>query len=118
MNEDRLLKCTSCGTRFVWTYVEQNRDASPPVRCPGCRYLLPPEGRVRGVVKFYNIRKKWGFVAQPDGKEIFFHRSALPSNGEVGLHEGDLVEYAIQTTERGPQAIDLVLLERTEDDGR
>jgi CspA family cold shock protein len=111
MTEDRFFICTSCGTRFVRTGVEQTLGDSPPALCPGCRHLLPAAGRVRGLVKFYNVRKKWGFIAQPDGKEIFFHRSAMSPAGDTALREGDLVEYAVQATARGPQAAELVLLD-------
>jgi CspA family cold shock protein len=62
------------------------------------------------VVKFYSLRKHWGFVTQPDGVEVFFHRSALAPGEESPLREGELVEYAVEPSPRGPQAIDLCRL--------
>ncbi len=105
MHDDRFLTCSSCGTRFVLVAAEA--DAGAPELCPGCRLILPSAGRQRGVVKFYSVRKKWGFITQPDGREVFFHRSAWPSDGEPAPQEGDLVEYAVESTGRGPQAIEL-----------
>ena len=86
-------------------------SADTPELCSGCRLILPSAGRHRGVVKFYSARKKWGFITQPDGREVFFHRSAWSSEGEPALQEGDLVEYAVESTGRGPQAIDLIHLD-------
>jgi CspA family cold shock protein len=56
------------------------------------------------VIKFYNQRKHWGFVTQPDGMELFFHRSALAPGEEQPPHEGELVEYSVEQSPRGPQA--------------
>lgn len=59
------------------------------------------------MVKFYSLRKHWGFVTQPDGVEVFFHRSALaPDQGPPPV-EGELVEFAVEQSARGPQAIAL-----------
>ena len=105
MHEDRFLTCTSCGTRFVLLVAETGAGA--PILCPGCRFILPNAGRHRGVIKFYNKRKGWGFVTQPDDKEVFFHRSALTLDAEPFLQEGELVEYGIEASYRGPQAVEM-----------
>jgi cold shock protein len=113
MRQDRYLSCASCQTQFLWTPAEQQRDDQPPSHCPACRHLLPAEGRRRGMVKFYSLRKHWGFVTQPDGVEVFFHRSALAPGEALPLAEGELVEYAVEPSPRGPQAIDLRRLSLT-----
>jgi CspA family cold shock protein len=104
---DQLLYCASCSTQFLWTVDDQQRDDLLPEHCPACRHLLPAAGRRRGVIKFYSQRKHWGFVTQPDGVELFFHRSALAPDEPLPLHEGELMEYAVQQSPRGAQAIDL-----------
>lgn len=112
MKHDQLLVCTSCQTQFLWTAVEQRENEIRPVYCPGCRVLLPAGERRRGVVKFYNGRKHWGFITQSDGGEVFFHRSGLAINDGEPVHEGDLVEYAVEGSPRGPQAMNILLLQR------
>ncbi|HSN75037.1 MAG TPA: cold shock domain-containing protein [Anaerolineae bacterium] len=107
MRQDQFLYCASCTTQFLWTPDEQQQDELAPDRCPACRHLLPVAGRQRGVVKFYSLRKHWGFITQPDGVEVFFHRSALAPGEELPPSEGELVEYAVEPSPRGPQAIDL-----------
>jgi cold shock CspA family protein len=107
MPQDRTLSCASCQTRFLWTRTEQQQAVGPPSHCPACRRLLPAEGRQRGLVKFYSLRKHWGFITQPDGAELFFHRRALAAGETLPLTEGELVEYAVEPSPRGPQAVEL-----------
>lgn len=109
MARDQYAICSSCGIQFVWTVAEQSGGQQRPELCPGCRYLSSDSGRRRGVVKFFNARKGWGFITQPDGDEIFVHRSALPAD-LASLSEGDLVEYRPIRGGRGMQAVDVVLL--------
>jgi CspA family cold shock protein len=108
---DRFLVCADCGTRFVHTIAEQQHSDEGPTQCPACRYLAPTAGRQRGLVKFFNVRKGWGFIVQEDGQEIFLHRSGIsPDARQPPLVEGDLVEYTTEKTERGVQAINLIRL--------
>ncbi len=111
MDKDRFLICASCHTRFLWTAYEQKTAAEPPAHCPGCQALLPAAGRQRGVVKFYNKRQGWGFITPIAGQEIFFHRSGLAEGVTLPLNEGELVEFAVQATDRGPQAVQVTRLD-------
>lgn len=109
MTADRFLTCTACGVRFVWTALEQATDAHAPDRCPACRILLPADGRRRGMVKFYNAARGWGFITPTEGLELFFHRSGLAA--PAPLREGDLVEFTVEQTSRGVQATRVTRLE-------
>ena len=60
---------------------------------------------MKGTVKWYNSRKGYGFIKGEDGKDIFVHRTAIPTG--TFLHEGDSVEYEIENAERGEKAINL-----------
>ena len=57
---------------------------------------------MKGNVKWYNARKGYGFIQGDDGKDVFVHRTALPM--ETSLNEGDVVEFEVETSDRGPQA--------------
>jgi CspA family cold shock protein len=60
---------------------------------------------MKGSIKWYNTRKGYGFIQGEDGKDIFVHRSSVPSG--TFLQEGDKVEYELETSERGPKAINV-----------
>jgi len=109
---DTLLTCKECGVQFIWTVTQQRRLAEqgmplePPTLCPACQRLVAPPGRRRGRVKWYNRLKGWGFITQTNGEEIFVHRTGL-AEGVKSLHDGDLVEFAVEQTPKGPQAVDV-----------
>jgi len=60
--------------------------------------------RERGVVKFYNETKNFGFIT-PDqgGKDLFFHRTDLETEGQA-IEQGERVEYEVGSGAKGPQA--------------
>jgi CspA family cold shock protein len=104
---DEMLRCERCGVSFLWTAEDQRQDGEQridqPDHCPGCRLLLPAKGRERGLVKWYNARKKYGFITSASGVELFTHRSDF--DGVDQLRPGDLVEFAVEDGEKGPMAV-------------
>ncbi len=47
----------------------------------------------RGTIKKLIGDRGFGFIAQEDGSEIFFHRSQVLGNGFDSLREGQAVSY-------------------------
>jgi CspA family cold shock protein len=64
-------------------------------------------GRVSGVVKWFNPDKGYGFIARPDGEDVFVHFSAIQMEGYRSLDEGQLVEFETD----GPQVANVRNLE-------
>jgi CspA family cold shock protein len=60
------------------------------------------ELRVRGLVKFFNEAKGFGFIMCEGQPDVFLHASALPG---VDIGEGDRVTFEIQETPRGVKAV-------------
>jgi CspA family cold shock protein len=61
---------------------------------------------MKGIVKYYDIRKGFGFIRGNDGHTIFVHKSAIPFF-DIFLLPGEMVEYQINTTEKGLKAVDV-----------
>lgn len=60
---------------------------------------------MKGTVKWFNPRKGFGFIIGENGKDIFVHRTDVPTG--IFLNEGDSVEYEVETTEKKPRAINI-----------
>ena len=111
---DKMLQCKDCGTQFIFTVTEQREMAessqpvSDPELCPNCRQEGPTatvaSGRQRGQVKWFSRQKGYGFIiVEGSGEEIFVHRTDL--EGVYSLEEGQEVEFEIETTPKGPEAV-------------
>ena len=61
---------------------------------------------MKGIVKFYDIRKGYGFIRGDNGQTVFVHKTAIPFF-DIFLLPGEIVEYQVDKTEKGPQAIDI-----------
>lgn len=89
---------------------QSQANPSPPAHCPACRRLLPATGRERGLVKWYNHRKRYGFLVRKEHPEIFAHGADLIGAGS--LRPGDLVEFRVEQGERGPAAKEITILKK------
>ncbi len=58
----------------------------------------------RGIVKWFNNSKGYGFIGRDDAPDIFVHYSAIQSDGYKTLKEGDVVDFDIVEGQKGPQA--------------
>ncbi|NLN50887.1 MAG: cold shock domain-containing protein [Acholeplasmataceae bacterium] len=63
-----------------------------------------------GTVKWFDERKGYGFITSDDGQDIFVHYSSIQAEGFKNLAEGDLVQFEINESDRGPQAANVVKL--------
>jgi superfamily II DNA/RNA helicase len=62
--------------------------------------------RLRGTVRFFDARRGYGFLATPDGAEVFVHHSRLHPTGSRRpfLRKGELVEFELAAGRKGQEA--------------
>ena len=58
----------------------------------------------RGLVKWFNNAKGFGFLGREGGQDVFVHYSSIQLEGYKTLKEGDEVDYDIIQGSQGPQA--------------
>lgn len=61
----------------------------------------------KGVVKWFNEKKGYGFLSQEDGDDVFVHYTSIKGEGFKTLKEGDAVEFEVQEGPKGPQAVNV-----------
>ena len=62
----------------------------------------------QGQVKWFNQSKRYGFIEQEGGDDVFVHFSAIQSDGFKSLQEGESVDFEIQQGPKGLQAANVV----------
>jgi len=62
---------------------------------------------LKGKIKRLARDRGFGFISAEDGKDIFFHRSALESVQFDSLEEGIELEFDLEDGPKGPKAINI-----------
>ena len=69
--------------------------------------------RIQGLVKWFNEDKGFGFISPLDGsKDVLVRFSALQGERFNTLFEGQKVEFASLSGDKGPSAANVILLDR------
>ncbi len=61
-------------------------------------------GILKGVVKWFNDAKGFGFIEHTSGRDVFVHYSVISSEGFKTLKDGETVEYELKEGPKGLQA--------------
>ncbi len=65
-----------------------------------------------GRVKWFDSKKGFGFIEAAElDKDVFVHHSGIAGDGYRHLKEGDAVDFEIEETDKGPQAVNVRLTE-------
>lgn len=71
----------------------------------GKRTTQPVTGnRARGLVKWFNDVKGFGFTEEINGQSVFIHRSSF-ADGLTTLAEGDVITFEYEVRQKGPVAL-------------
>ncbi len=60
-------------------------------------------GKIKKLVR----ERGFGFITDTDGREVFFHQSALVDVQFDGLNEDQDVEFEVENSPKGPRAINI-----------
>lgn len=63
--------------------------------------------RHTGTVKWFSIEKGYGFIQRERGKDLFVHESDIRGRSVKLLHQGQVVEFAVEQTNKGAKAINV-----------
>ena len=58
----------------------------------------------KGIVKWFNSSKGYGFISREGADDVFVHFKAIEGEGYKTLDEGDHVEFEIEKGPKGLQA--------------
>ena len=68
--------------------------------------------RVEGHIKWFDHRKRYGFIQCDDGlPDIFVHLNEFRSAADAyWIRDGDRVKFEVEQSPKGPKAVDVVVL--------
>ncbi len=71
-----------------------------------------------GRVKWFDSKKGFGFIEAAElEKDVFVHHSGIAGDGYHHLKEGDQVEFDLEDTDKGPQAVNVRVTEESAQEG-
>ena len=92
--------------------VPSRAERGPAHRSSSQRAGSGPTEECLGSVKWFNVEKGFGFVAQDrGGKDVFVHATTLDRSGLSELPEGRRVRMQISQGQKGPEARSIELLD-------
>ena len=69
---------------------------------------------IKGTVKWFDVKKGFGFIQQEDGNDVFVHYSNISGNGFKVLEDGESVEFEVVEGNKGLQAQNVVKAEEAQ----
>jgi CspA family cold shock protein len=69
---------------------------------------------LKGVVKWFNDAKGFGFIEHTSGKDVFVHYSVIEADGFKTLKDGEEVAYEIKEGPKGLHALKVQRVAKTE----
>jgi cold shock protein len=65
-----------------------------------------------GKVKWWNVKRGFGFITQDGGPDVFVHHRGIAGKGDRNLREGEEVTFDVVPCDKGPKAENVQRLHR------
>ncbi|MFA5393164.1 MAG: cold shock domain-containing protein [Candidatus Ratteibacteria bacterium] len=65
-------------------------------------------GKIKKLVR----DRGFGFIADTDGKEVFFHQTSLVETTFDALNEEQSVEFEVEKSDKGPRAVNVRVVQQ------
>ena len=65
-------------------------------------------GKIKKLVR----ERGFGFIADTDGKEVFFHQTSLVETTFDALNEEQAVEFEVEKSDKGPRAVNVRVVQQ------
>jgi cold shock protein len=75
-------------------------------RLPASGAKSQGDGMSQGTVKWYSTEKRFGFIVQEEGPDMFFHKNGLAPDIH-SVTDGQAVEYEVREGRKGPEAFEV-----------
>jgi len=116
LKSSRSVVCQRCGRGFMLTdsyldfLAQRGVKVSVPMLCMTCFLKAGPLPKQRGEIKWFNPRKRYGFIAAEGGQEVFVHERQILQDQGNRLREGQAVQFHVHHSPKGPEALNVELI--------
>ncbi len=116
-DQPKVATCQQCGSGFILTdtyrglLARRQVNVIIPVLCPTCFLANGPLAKQQGAVKWFNSAKQYGFITAETGEDVFFHQQQLLDEPSHGPREGQKVRFHIHYPAKGPEALNVEVVE-------
>lgn len=91
-------------TAFAATLIPTGGSAASTSASSSDRASDSDGDREEGTVKWFNVRKGYGFITRDQGEDVFVHFRNIDAQGRRGLDEGQRVSFIVTMGDKGEQA--------------
>jgi CspA family cold shock protein len=115
-NPSQSVVCRRCGRGFVATttyhdfLARRGVHVKVPMLCMTCFLKTGPLPKQQGEVKWFNPRKRYGFIVTEKGDDVFLHKKQILAGGASNPHEGQSVRFHLHYSPKGPEAWNVELV--------
>ena len=99
---------SGCSLSAAMSKGPKGRSGHSPKRKPATKPTSRPaqinSAKETGIVKWFNVKKGFGFITRDAGDDIFVHYRNIEGNGRRAIAEGDRVQFVVIEGDKGLQA--------------